>query len=98
MGTHPIFESDFDCLTDNLLHNMPVHEYSVAMTCGGCSGAGTRILTKQLNADTEKFKVDLENKAVFVQTERPAEEIKEIVAKCGKATEFKATDANGSLA
>ena len=37
---------------------MPVHEYTVAMTCGGCSGAVTRILTKQLDAEKgEKFKV-----------------------------------------
>ena len=37
---------------------MPVHNYTVAMTCGGCSGAVTRILTKQLDAaNGEKFKV-----------------------------------------
>merc|ERR1712168_1301588 len=98
MGTHPIFESDFDCLTDNLLHNMPVHSYTVAMTCGGCSGAVTRILTKQLNADDgEKFDVSLETKVVKVQTNRSAEDIKVIIAKCGKATEFTSTDEAGTL-
>ena len=35
---------------------MTVHSYTVAMTCGGCSGAITRILTKQLG-DGEKFDV-----------------------------------------
>jgi len=43
---------------------MPVHSYTVAMTCGGCSGAVTRILTKQLDAEKgEKFKV---KNAVFI--------------------------------
>ena len=48
---------------------MPVHEYTVAMTCGGCSGAVTRILTKQLDAEKgEKFKVreKLLEKAFFL--------------------------------
>ena len=35
---------------------MAVHTYNVAMTCGGCSGAVTRILTKQLG-EGEKFDV-----------------------------------------
>ena len=35
---------------------MPVHTYNAAMTCGGCSGAITRILTKQLQ-EGEKFDV-----------------------------------------
>ena len=40
----------------NSVLEMPVHTYNVAMTCGGCSGAVTRILTKQL-IDGEKFDV-----------------------------------------
>lgn len=75
---------------------MPVHSYSVAMTCGGCSGAVTRILTKQLG-DGEKFKVSLETKTVQVQSDRSADEIKDLIAKCGKKTEFTATDAAGAL-
>ena len=35
---------------------MPVHTYNAAMTCGGCSDAITRILTKQLQ-EGEKFDV-----------------------------------------
>ena len=38
---------------------MPLHVYTVGMTCGGCSGAITRILTKKLNQDEEKFDVRL---------------------------------------
>ena len=38
---------------------MPVHSYTVAMTCGGCSGAITRILTKKLDQEGEKFDVSL---------------------------------------
>ena len=35
-----------------------LHTYTVAMTCGGCSGAVTRILTKQLDEGKgEKFVV-----------------------------------------
>lgn len=39
---------------------MAVHTYNVAMTCGGCSGAVTRILTKQLG-EGEKFDVNFQN-------------------------------------
>ena len=42
--------------SQNSILEMPVHTYNVAMTCGGCSGAVTRILTKQL-IDGEKFDV-----------------------------------------
>ena len=38
---------------------MAVHTYNVAMTCGGCSGAVTRILTKQLG-EGEKFDVNFQ--------------------------------------
>merc|ERR1712242_177116 len=96
MGTHPIFESDFDCLTV-ILEKIPVHSYTVAMTCGGCSGAITRILTKKLDQEGEQFDVSLENKTVKVQTQRSADEIKEMIAKCGKETNFVSTDAEGSL-
>lgn len=69
---------------------MAKHVYSVAMTCGGCSGAVTRILTKQLK-DGETFEVALEDKIVTVTSNRSADEIKDIIAKCGKATEHKET-------
>ena len=42
-----------------ILEKMPVHSYTVAMTCGGCSGAITRILTKKLDQEGEKFDVSL---------------------------------------
>ncbi|CBY10148.1 unnamed protein product [Oikopleura dioica] len=75
---------------------MAVHIYNVAMTCGGCSGAVTRILTKQLG-EGEKFDVNLEAKTVKVQTARSADEMKDIIAKCGKATTFVSTDESASL-
>jgi len=74
---------------------MPVHTYNAAMTCGGCSGAITRILTKQLQ-EGEKFDVNLEAKTVKVETSRDAEEIRAIIAKCGKETTFVST-ADGSI-
>ena len=93
---------------------MPVHTYNAAMTCGGCIGAITRILTKQLQ-EGEKFdvskiairalieggmnfwiQVNLEAKTVKVETSRDAEEIRAIIAKCGKETTFVST-ADGSI-
>jgi len=66
---------------------MPTYEYDVAMTCGGCSGAVTRLLTKKLPECT--FDIQLENKKVFVTVEgKSPEEVQEIIAKCKKETVF----------
>jgi hypothetical protein len=41
--------------------------------------------------------VNLEAKTVKVQTARSADEMKDIIAKCGKATTFVSTDDSASL-
>ena len=43
-------------------------ELRVKMTCGGCSGAVTRVLSK--SADVESFTVDLATQKVVVKTNR----------------------------
>jgi len=40
MGTHPIFESDFDCLTDRIRSNVHI-EYK-ANSVAICKGAAVR--------------------------------------------------------
>ena len=65
---------------------MQKHEYTVEMTCGGCSGAVTRVLTKK--EGVVKFDVSLETQKVFVETEISAEEILAILKKTGKATTY----------
>ena len=65
------------------------YEYSVEMTCGGCSGAITRILNKQKDAGkVDDFEVKLETKQVFVTTAGSSDDILEIIKKAGKATTF----------
>ena len=68
---------------------MHKHEYTVEMTCGGCSGAVTRVLGKK--EGVSKFDVNLESKKVFVETELSADEILEVLKKTGKATAFVGT-------
>ena len=41
--------------------------------------------------------MNLEAKTVKVQTARSADEMKDIIAKCGKATNFVSTDDSASL-
>ena len=50
----------------------------------------------QIEIDNKNSKVSLETKMVKVQTERAADDIKAIIAKCGKETTFVSTD-DGSL-
>eukprot|EP00497_Spongosphaera_streptacantha_P002048 TRINITY_DN2633_c0_g1_i1.p2 TRINITY_DN2633_c0_g1~~TRINITY_DN2633_c0_g1_i1.p2 ORF type:complete len:72 (+),score=5.59 TRINITY_DN2633_c0_g1_i1:193-408(+) len=67
---------------------MPKHEYSVEMTCEGCSGAVTRVLKKQGDKVTN-FDINLDSKQVFVESSAlSGEEILEILKKTGKATSY----------
>jgi len=61
--------------------------FNVAMTCGGCSGAVTKILTKKLE-EGSKFDVDLEKKLVTVTSAKTKEELLAIISKCGKETTY----------
>uniref|UniRef100_H2Z7W5 Copper transport protein ATOX1 n=1 Tax=Ciona savignyi TaxID=51511 RepID=H2Z7W5_CIOSA len=67
---------------------MTTHEYKVEMTCSGCSGAVTRILTKKLTEPGSSFDVDLENKKVTITSELPADTLTEMLKKCGKEVSY----------
>ncbi|PWN46820.1 putative ATX1-antioxidant protein and metal homeostasis factor, partial [Violaceomyces palustris] len=60
------------------------HEYKfeVAMSCGGCSGAVTRVLSKL--EGVESFDVSLEKQEVIVKGTAPYETVLEKIKKTGK--------------
>jgi len=56
------------------------------MTCSGCSGAVTRVLSK-LQGVTN-FDVSLETQKVVVEATIPQEQVFQAIQKTGKATRF----------
>ncbi|KAG7166141.1 copper transport protein ATOX1-like [Homarus americanus] len=60
-----------------------VHEFSVEMTCEGCSGAAKRVLDK-LGDKVSNVDIDLPNKKVTVTSVLSAEELTETLKKTGK--------------
>ncbi|KAG0357244.1 Cytosolic copper metallochaperone [Podila minutissima] len=63
---------------------MTQYKYDVTMTCGGCSGAVTRVLAKLQGVD--KFDVSLETQKVTVESSTLSEEeILAVIQKTGKA-------------
>ncbi|KAF9203341.1 Cytosolic copper metallochaperone [Haplosporangium sp. Z 27] len=68
---------------------MPVYNYDVTMTCSGCSGAVTRVLTKL--DGVKSFDVSLEKQKVTVESDSlTQEEILEKIQKTGKAAKVAA--------
>ncbi|KAJ3151042.1 Cytosolic copper metallochaperone [Geranomyces variabilis] len=66
---------------------MPTYKFKVAMSCGGCSGAVTRILQK--TEGVQNFDVSLETQLVTVTTDTlTQDQVFEAVKKSGKATEI----------
>ncbi|KAF9911128.1 Cytosolic copper metallochaperone [Linnemannia zychae] len=66
---------------------MPVYKYDVTMTCSGCSGAVTRVLTKL--DGVKSFDVSLETQKVTVESNSLTEtEILEKIQKTGKAAKI----------
>uniref|UniRef100_A0AAQ5Z3W8 Copper transport protein ATOX1 n=1 Tax=Amphiprion ocellaris TaxID=80972 RepID=A0AAQ5Z3W8_AMPOC len=61
------------------------HEFEVAMTCEGCSGAVTRILNKLGDV---KFEIDLEKKLVLIESDREVEDLMATLKKCGKEVKY----------
>ncbi|SNX86270.1 probable ATX1 - antioxidant protein and metal homeostasis factor [Melanopsichium pennsylvanicum] len=63
---------------------MSEHEYKfeVVMTCSGCSGAVSRVLSKLDGVDS--FEVSLENQTVIVKGSAPYETVLEKIKKTGK--------------
>ncbi|KAI7820159.1 copper transport protein [Gamsiella multidivaricata] len=63
---------------------MTQYKYDVTMTCGGCSGAVTRVLSKLQGVD--KFDVSLETQKVTVESSTlTQDEILAVIQKTGKA-------------
>uniref|UniRef100_UPI0037E7C1BD copper transport protein ATOX1 n=1 Tax=Semicossyphus pulcher TaxID=241346 RepID=UPI0037E7C1BD len=67
---------------------MTKHEFEVAMTCEGCSGAVTRILNK---VEGVKFEIDLPKKLVWIESDKDVEFLKEKLEKCGKEVKYNGT-------
>ncbi|KAF9089538.1 Cytosolic copper metallochaperone [Mortierella sp. AD031] len=68
---------------------MPVYTYDVTMTCSGCSGAVTRVLSKL--DGVKSFDVSLETQKVTVDTDTLSQEaILEKIQKTGKAAKIAA--------
>ncbi|KAG0207717.1 Cytosolic copper metallochaperone [Mortierella sp. GBA30] len=68
---------------------MPVYTYDVTMTCGGCSGAVTRVLSKLEGVKT--FDVSLETQKVTVESDTLDQQtILEKIQKTGKAAKIAA--------
>lgn len=64
---------------------MPKHEFSVDMTCEGCSNAVTRVLNKLGGV---QFDIDLPNKKVCINSEHSVDTLLETLGKTGKAVSY----------
>ncbi|TKC44267.1 hypothetical protein EI555_016626 [Monodon monoceros] len=64
---------------------MSKHEFSVDMTCEGCSNAVTRVLNKLGGV---QFDIDLPNKKVCVDSEHSVDTLLETLGKTGKAVSY----------
>ncbi|KAM4621927.1 copper transport protein ATOX1 [Polymixia lowei] len=73
----------------HIISNMTKHEFEVAMTCEGCSGAVTRVLSK-LGSDV-KFEIDLPKKLVWIESDKDLDLLLETLKKCGKEVKYNGT-------
>ncbi|XP_033476241.1 copper transport protein ATOX1 isoform X2 [Epinephelus lanceolatus] len=64
---------------------MTKHEFEVEMTCEGCSGAVTRILTK---LGVETFEIDLPKKLVWIESDKDVKFLEEALKKSGKEVKY----------
>ncbi|XP_053574665.1 copper transport protein ATOX1 [Bombina bombina] len=64
---------------------MPTQEFFVDMTCGGCSTAVTRVLSKLQGC---KFEIDQPNKKVSIESEHSVDLLLETLKKTGKETKY----------
>ncbi|XP_030887788.1 copper transport protein ATOX1 isoform X1 [Leptonychotes weddellii] len=61
------------------------HEFSVDMTCEGCSNAVSRVLNKLGGVE---FDIDLPNKKVCINSEHSVDILLETLEKTGKAVSY----------
>ncbi|KAH9031661.1 hypothetical protein EDB85DRAFT_2145997 [Lactarius pseudohatsudake] len=60
------------------------YKFDVKMTCGGCSGAVTRVLEKAKKDGVSEYIVDLNTQEVTVKGTIPYDEVHSIISKTGK--------------
>jgi len=61
------------------------YKFDVKMTCGGCSGAVTRVLEKaKASGGVSEFNVDLQTQEVVVKGTTPYDEVLATIKKTGK--------------
>ncbi|KAK7066782.1 ATX1 antioxidant protein 1 [Halocaridina rubra] len=60
-----------------------VHEFTMEMTCEGCSGAASRVLGK-LGDKVSDVNIDLATKKISLKSAMSAEELTEVLKKTGK--------------
>ncbi|XP_016069322.1 PREDICTED: copper transport protein ATOX1 [Miniopterus natalensis] len=61
------------------------HEFSVEMTCEGCSNAVARVLEKLGGVQSE---IDLPNKKVYIDSEHSVDTLLETLRKTGKTVTY----------
>ncbi|TDG44088.1 hypothetical protein AWZ03_009513 [Drosophila navojoa] len=66
---------------------MPVHEFKVEMSCGGCAGAVEKVLSK-LGDKVEKVNINLEAKTVTVTSNLSSDELLAQLRKSGKTVSY----------
>ncbi|XP_054648677.1 copper transport protein ATOX1 [Dunckerocampus dactyliophorus] len=67
---------------------MTKHEFAVTMTCEGCSGAVSRILSKLGDV---KFEIDLPKQLVWIESDKDVEFLMDTLKKCGKEVKYNGT-------
>nr|XP_043896370.1 copper transport protein ATOX1 [Solea senegalensis] len=67
---------------------MTKYEFQVEMTCEGCSGAISRILSKQ---EGVKFEIDLPKKLVWIESDKDSDFLLEVLKKSGKKVTYNGT-------
>uniref|UniRef100_A0A671UN65 Copper transport protein ATOX1 n=1 Tax=Sparus aurata TaxID=8175 RepID=A0A671UN65_SPAAU len=75
-------------MTHYLIRLQQKHEFEVAMTCEGCSGAVTRVLNK---LEGVTFEIDLPQKLVWIESDKDAEVLMQTLQKCGKEVKYNGT-------
>ncbi|XP_046394875.1 copper transport protein ATOX1 [Ischnura elegans] len=65
-----------------------IHEFNVAMTCEGCSGAVERVLGKLKGQGVEKVEINLPSQQVLVHSDLSHDVILENIKKTGKAVTY----------
>lgn len=65
---------------------MPTHEFQVAMSCSGCSGAVTRVLTKMQGVSN--VTIDMPTQKVYVDSALSSDDLLATIKKTGKACSY----------